>query len=350
LFGTWKVREQPPIAHIAPAPRRSGPLEVWVVAEEVGGVIRPVVLELLGKAAQLARAFKGRVSAVLLGHRGERQAAQLTAHGADRVLLADHARLSPYQTDLHAAVLTAAIGAHTPGVILIPATAMGRDMAARVAARLGLGLTGDCVDIGIDEQGRLLQYKPAFGGSVVAPIVSRTVPEMATVRPGMLPLPAPDVSKAVVLERLEMDDTVHSRTRIVSRRVGAETAVELDSTEIAIGVGMGLGEKAHLAVVEPLARVLGAALCTTRDVTDAGWLPKQYQVGLTGRAIAPKLYIAVGIRGAFEHMVGVRNAGLIVAVNKNAKAPIFKSADYGIVADYAEFLPALCRHLSAAHP
>jgi len=224
---------------------------------------------------------------------------------------------------------------------------VGRDLAPRVAARLQLGLTGDCVDIGIDAQGRLLQYKPAFGGSVVAPIVSRTRPEMATVRPGMLAMPASNPSRVAVIEPLPLDAVAAPRARVVDRRADAETAAELDTAEIAIGVGKGIGDRAHLDAIRPLAELLGAARCTTRDVTDAGWLPKQYQVGLTGRAIAPKLYVAIGIRGAFEHMVGVRRAGLIVAVNKNAKAPIFKAADYGIVGDYAEVVPALCRHLSA---
>jgi electron transfer flavoprotein alpha subunit len=140
------------------------------------------------------------------------------------------------------------------------------------------------------------------------------------------------------------------RARVTEQRPGAETASDLDGAAIVIGVGKGIGEKGDLEKIRPLTLLLEAAWCTTRDVTDAGWLPKQYQVGLTGRAIAPKLYIALGIRGAFEHMVGVRRAGLVVAVNKNAKAPVFKSADYGIVGDYADVVSALHRHLSAARP
>ena len=134
---------------------------------------------------------------------------------------------------------------------------------------------------------------------------------------------------------------------MIARRSGAETAAELDNAEVVIGVGMGLGDPANVAAMQPLTELLSAALCTTRDVTDKGWLPKQYQVGLTGRAIAPKLYIAIGIRGAFEHMVGVRRAGVIVAINKNPKALVFKGADYGIVGDYAAVVPSLYRHLSA---
>jgi electron transfer flavoprotein alpha subunit len=346
LFGAWKVHEQPAIASLAAAPHRTGPADVWVVAEALGGMIRPVVFELLGKAVALAAALRSQVSAVLLGAGVERHAAALTAHGADRVLLGDDVRLGSFHTEVHANVLAAAIRQHAPGVILIPATTMGRDVAPRVAARLQLGLTGDCVDIGLDDAGRVLQYKPAFGGSIVAPILSRTVPEMATVRPGMLAAPAPDQTRPVRIERLSLNGIPEPRTRVVEQRAGAETAAELDRAEVVIGVGKGLGQAAHLEAIQPLVQLLGAALCTTRDVTDAGWLPKQYQVGLTGRAIAPKLYIAIGIRGAFEHVVGVRRAGLIVAINKNPKAPIFKQADYGVVGDYAEVVPALCRHLS----
>ncbi len=348
LFGTWTVRDQPAIATLAAAPQRSGGRDVWVVAEALGGAMRPVVFELLGKAVALARAVAGRVSAVLLGHDVEGYAPVLAAHGADRILLGDDPCLSPYHTEVHTTALASAIRSFAPGIVLVPATTMGRDLAPRVAARLQLGLTGDCVDIGIDAEGRLLQYKPAFGGSVVAPILSRTLPEMATVRPGMLTAPVPDPSRRVVVERLPLDDVQQPLARVVDRRAGAEAAAELDRAEIVIGVGMGIGSQAHLERIEPLRQLLGAALCTTRDVTDQGWFPKQYQVGLTGRAIAPKLYIALGIRGAFEHMVGVRRAGLVVAVNKNPKAPIFRSADYGIAGDYTEVVPALCRHLSSA--
>jgi electron transfer flavoprotein alpha subunit len=348
LFGRWKVREQPAIAEIATAPQRGAARDVWVLAEEVGGAVRPVVFELLGKARQLADALASRVTAVVLGGRGRQHAAALTAAGADRVLVGEDTRFVPFLTEVHAAALTAAIRAQAPGIVLIPATVIGRDLAPRVAARLQLGLTGDCVDVGLDAQGRLLQYKTAFGGSIVAPIVSRTVPEMATVRPGMLTRPVPDATRPVVVQPLTLDAAVAPRVQVIAHRPAAETAVELDSAEVVVGVGMGLTDAAHLGAVQPLTQLLNAALCTTRDVTDKGWLPKQYQVGLTGRAIAPKLYIAIGIRGAFEHMVGVRRAGVIVAINKNPKAVVFKGADYGIVADYADAIPALCRHLSAA--
>lgn len=346
LFRNWTIREQPEIAQMATAPRRGGSKDMWVVAEEIGGGIRSVTFELLGKAAALARATGGSVSAVLLGHNLERHAAALAGYGADRILVADDPRLVPYQTELHAALLAEAIRTFAPGVVLVPATVMGRDLAPRVAARLQLGLTGDCVDLGIDADGHLLQYKPAFGGSIVAPIVSRTLPEMATVRPGMLPLPPHDASRRPVVTTLPLAHLIEARTRVIATRPVAAGAAELDDAEIVVGVGKGFGSKEHLQTVEPLCRLLGAALATTRDVTDMGWLPKQYQIGLTGRAIAPKLYFAIAIRGAFEHVIGIRRAGVVVAINKNPKAPIFKAADYGLVGDFSELVPLLCDHLS----
>jgi electron transfer flavoprotein alpha subunit len=248
---------------------------------------------------------------------------------------------------MHTALIAAAIFERQPGVFLLPATTIGRDLAPRIAARLGLGLTGDCIDIGIDEQGRLLQYKPAFGGSVVAPVLSRTFPEMATVRPGMLATPRPDPSRRADVERLAIDVLPERRVTIVGQRPMDDCAGDLDTAEVVIGVGKGIGGSQHIARLQPLLSLLDAALCATRDVTDDGWLPRQRQVGLTGRAIAPKLYIGVAIRGAFEHMVGLQRAGVIVGINRNARAPIFKAADYGIVGDYADAVPALCKHLAA---
>ncbi len=230
-------------------------------------------------------------------------------------------------------MLADAIETLHPGIVLLPATAMGRDLAPRVAARLQLGLTGDCIDLSLDGEGRLLQYKPAFGGTVVAPILSRTIPEMATVRPGVLAAPVSDPSRRPSVVALPVPADLRPRARISARRRDAQAAVELDRAAVVVGIGMGFGDRANIDRLQPLINLLRASVCITRDVFEAGWLPKQHQVGVTGRAIAPKLYIAIGVRGAFEHMVGVRRAGLVVAINKNARAPVFKLADYGIVGD-----------------
>jgi electron transfer flavoprotein alpha subunit len=346
LFGEWKLeaREE---RHRGAAVARSGPKDVWVVAEALGGRLRPVTHELLGKGAELAERLGGTLTAILLGSGIASLTDELAAHRARRVLLAEDERLGTSNTDLVTAILAEAIRARQPGIVLLPSTTLGRDVAPRVAARLGLGLTGDCIDLDLDDQGRLVQYKPAFGGSVVAPILSKTWPEMATLRPGMLAAASPESGRSAVVEQWPVAHAAPVRVRVVDRRTSAETATVLDNATVVIGVGKGVGGKENLSVIESLAQVLGAGICATRDVTDEGWLPKQYQVGLTGRTVAPKLYVAVGIRGALEHMVGVRRAGLIVAINKNTKAPVFKNADYGIVGDYAQLVPMLVERLRA---
>ncbi len=346
LFGSW-AEDAPRAAQteVSVAPRE-GERDVLVVAELAGGALRPVTLELLAKACELAARLGGSVSCLLAGAQASRLAASAIAHGAQRVLVADDAAVSE-TTEPCAALLCDVVRAERPGVVLLPSTAFGRDVAPRVAARLQLGLTGDCVDLTVDDAGRLLQHKPAFGGSVVALIASRTRPEMATVRAGMLPLGAarPDRSAPVVAIAVP---ALASRVRVVSRQLSAEAAVELDEAEVVVGVGKGIGGAEQLPGLAALAKVLGGALCTTRDVTDAGWLPKQLQVGITGRAIAPKLYVAIAVRGAFEHTVGIRRAGLVVAINKSPKAPIFKVADYGLAADFALVVPLLTERLRAA--
>jgi electron transfer flavoprotein alpha subunit len=308
--------------------------------------LRPVTLELLHKAVELAAAIGGRVSVLVAGQGASTHVEVLAAHGADRVLLAaDDGFLAG--TEAYAALLAQVIEADQPGLVILPSTVVGRDVAPRVAARLGLGLTGECIDLTLDAEGRVLQHKPAFGGSVVALIASRTRPEMATLRPGMLPAGAPQPGRRAEVVRLPMVP-VAERVRVLARQVDAEAAAGLEEAHVVVGFGMGLGSPANLPIVEALAAVLDGALCTTRDVTDQGWLPKQYQVGITGRTIAPQLYVAVAVRGAFEHTVGVRRAGVIVAINKSAKAPIFKSADYGVVGDYAVVVPLLTERLRAA--
>src|SRR5216110_3412103 len=297
---------------------------VWVVAELGPRGPKPVTAELLAKAAELAARLGATVEALVLGE-GAQHAAALAAAGADRVLLAEGAGLVPYTTDAHAAVLAEAV----------------RSRAPRVAARLGLGLTGDAIDLDLDAEGRVRQMKPAFGGTIVAPILSRTRPEMATVRPGILRPARPDPTRRAVVERIGVP-AVRLRVRVLSERpLGDAGGAALEAADLVLGVGRGIGGPAALPAITALAARLGAALAATRDVTDLGWLPKQHQVGLTGRAIAPRLYVAIALSGAPEHVVGLRRAGVIVAINKNPKAPIFKAADLGIVSDYAPLLPLL---------
>ena len=334
------------------APQRGGPRarsgagSVWVFAEVLGQEVRPVTFEMLGRSVELADQLGTNVEAVLLGSGVSNHAGELAAHGADVVRTADDARLAGYDTRTYAHVLARAIEEHQPYAVLFGSTIIGRDLAARLAARLGLGLTGDCVGLEIDDEGRLVQLKPAFGGNIVAPILSKTVPYMSTLRPGMLTPVQPDHSVEAVVEHLDLGDMPESAVEVMERVVdGSAEGANLETAKTIVSAGQGIGGPENLPVLQELADALGAGLGATRNITDLAWLPRQYQIGLSGKAVAPDLYFAVGIRGVFNHMVGVQKAGTIVAINDRARSPIFKAADIGIVGDYAEVVPALTRAL-----
>jgi electron transfer flavoprotein alpha subunit len=315
---------------------------IWAVGELTGGELRHVSFELLGKGQELAQKVGGELAAVLIGNNISRHAGELAAHGADRVYLIEGERFAEYNPIHYAAALTEAIEQLRPHAVLIPSTANGRDYAPRVAGRLGLGLTGDCVDLDVNERGELIQYKPAFGGQIIAPIFSRTYPQMATVRPGMLARLQPDHSRSCPVQFLEVGQITDNRYRVLasSNEVGS-ASTELDDAEVVVCVGMGVGGPENMPVINSLARVLDAAVGATRRVVDKGWIARQQQIGLTGRAVAPNLFFAIGVRGAFNHTIGIQRAGIIVAINNDPHAEIFEVADYGIEADYAEIVPAL---------
>ena len=248
LFGQWRVREQPVIAAMASSIHRAAARDVWVLAEELGGALRPVVFELLGKAQQLARALSSRVTAVLLGRGSHQHAAVLAAHGADRCAPGRRRALRRHFSPRCTRRRSPPRSRHTPPVcVLIPATTMGRDLAPRVAARLQLGLTGDCVDIGLDAQGRLLQYKPAFGGSIVAPIIVADAAGNGHGPTGYAGASVPDPGRPVDGATAGIAAMPAPRARVIARRPTAAAAAELDSAEIVIGVGMGLGDPANFA-------------------------------------------------------------------------------------------------------
>ena len=321
---------------------------IWTLAEFMGGEVRPVALELLGASRRLARELGATVEAVVIGEADAERVRALTAYGADAVLVSDDPRLAEYDTELHAAALAAAIRRRAPFAVLVPSTANGRDLAARVAGRLALGLTGDCVGLEVDAAGRLAQLKPAFGGGVVAPIVSSTLPNMATVRPGVLAPCAPDWSVEPVVSRLDTPDLPQSRVR-VARTVSDESSegAALEGARRVVTAGKGIGGRENLPPVRELAAALGASIGATRDVADAGWLPRQSQIGVSGKAVAPELYVAIGVRGPFNHTAGIRRAGTVVCVNSSARAAIFRAADFGIVADWRDVVPPLTEAIRA---
>ena len=319
---------------------------IWVIAESWPADLAHVTLELLGKARELTSFTRSEVAAVLIGPAQPDLNGQLAAYGADRVLALDNTGKGPVWGRQVVQSLAAAVHQAQPYAVLFASTPDGRDLASRVAARLALGLTGDAIDLEIDEEGRLVQLKPALGGNVVAPILSKTLPNMVTLRPGLLTPVAPVVSSQAPVEAIAAASFDGPDVTVLEEHVQEDIgALELTQAQVVLGVGMGIGGPENLPQIQKLAHSINASLATTRNVTHEGWLPVQIQVGISGRSITPKVYLAVGIRGAFNHTVGIQKAGVILALNQNRRHAIFKSADFGIVGDWNEFLPPLIEAL-----
>ena len=319
---------------------------IWVIAESWPADLAHVTLELLGKARELTSFTRSEVAAVLIGPARPDLNGQLAAYGADRVLVLDNTGKGPVWGRQVVQSLAAAVHQAQPYAVLFASTPDGRDLASRVAARLALGLTGDAIDLEIDEEGRLVQLKPALGGNVVAPILSKTLPNMVTLRPGLLTPVAPVVSSQAPVEAIAAASFDGPDVTVLEEHVQEDIgALELTQAQVVLGVGMGIGGPENLPQIQKLAHSINASLATTRNVTHEGWLPVQIQVGISGRSITPKVYLAVGIRGAFNHTVGIQKAGVILALNQNRRHAIFKSADFGIVGDWNEFLPPLIEAL-----
>ena len=318
---------------------------VWVVAETTRDGLAHVTLEMLGKAREMTAVTESEVVAVVIASNGESSAQTLADQGADRVLLLDNSSMGPVCSRAVSQALAAVVDNERPYAILFASTADGRDLAARLAAKLELGLTGDAIDLEIDDEGRLVQLKPALGGNVVAPILSKTLPNLVTLRPGLLTPAVPEPGAIALVEQVPALPFDGPDVRLVSEEFQEDQeGLELARARVVLGVGMGVGEDNVARVVE-MARSINASVAITRDVSHEGWLPQQLQVGISGRTIAPTVYVAVGIRGAFNHTVGLQRAGIIVAVNQSRRATIFRSADFGIVGPWEEFLPPLIEEL-----
>ena len=322
---------------------------IWVVADWAASSLRRSTLEVLGKARELAQQTRAEVVALSLALPTGDDARTLAAYGADRIIAMDGSGLGHITGIGCMAALARAIEACNPYAVLFSATPNGRDLASRVAARLGLGLTGDCVDLEMNDAGELVQLKPALGGNVVAPILSRTRPYMATLRPGLLSPIQPQWDQAAEVDILDSLQPVDPDIKLLEAHVQEDAqGLALESARVVLGVGMGIGGPQSLPTIYRLAGAIGASVAASRNVTDAGWLPKQLQVGLTGRAIAPELYLAVGIRGDFNHCVGIQRAGTILAVNNNPnprRTPILQAADFTIIGDWETYLPPLIEAL-----
>ena len=325
---------------------------VWVYVELVAGKPRPVTYELLGAAHDLASGLGGEVAAVMVGGPDVHALIpELASHGADTVYVLHGDAYASYDTERYTGVLALAVRRYNPHVFLLPSTTQGRDLAPRLAARLQIGLTGDCVGLEMESNGEIAQIKPAFGGNIVSPIYSRTRPVMATVRPGMLTPLMPDRSVRAKVVALAGGPAGSGKIKLLERVVDPNLgATKLDDARTVIVAGMGVGDPKNVAALQELAEVTEGALAATLRVTTAGWLPPQLQIGLTGKAVAPQFFMAIGVSGQPNHLVGARKAQHIIAINTDPNAPIFKAANFGIVGDWSKVVPELTAALKAARP
>ncbi len=322
---------------------------IWVVAESGRDGLRQVTLEMLGKARELSARTRSEVAAVVFGNASTDLVNQLASYGTDRIFVLDNSSLGPVCGRGVVQSIAEAITAAQPYAVLFASTPDGRDLASRIAARLKLGLTGDAIDLEINDKDQLVQLKPALGGNVIAPILSKTLPNLVTLRPGLLSPIAPEESAVAPPPSIETITPVPCEgadiTLLEEHQQEQADGVGLTQAQVVVGVGMGIGGAENLAQIQALVQSVGASLATTRNVVHSGWLPHQIQVGISGRTIAPQVYLAVGIRGAFNHTVGIQKAGVILAINRNHRAAIFKAADYGIVGGWEEYLPPLMEAL-----
>ena len=320
---------------------------VWVEYEPRGSQDMPkkVAYEILTQGRKMADKLGEPLCAVVLG--GDRLAGMesLCHQGAERVLCGRHDLLSRYTSDGFTSVLSAIIAKEKPSILLYGATPNGRDLAPRVAARMRLGLTADCTELAIDEQGQLIQTRPAFGGNIMATIVSPyTRPQTATVRPNVFAAADPDPTRPVAIEEVPVTLTkANIRTRLIEEiRLEAEEE-RIDEARVLVSAGRGCQDKINLDTVRQLARKLGGTLAGSRAIVELGWIPHSLQVGQSGTTVGPDLYIAIGISGAVQHVVGMSSSKKIIAINKDPDAPIFKVATYGIVGDLFQTIPALTK-------
>lgn len=319
---------------------------VWVFAEQNEGQIQSITYELLGEGRKLADQLKMQLCAVLLGHGIQGRAADLIQRGADKVYVVDQPELAYFRDEPYAAVLIDLVRRHKPNILLCGATTIGRSLVSRVAVTVKAGLTADCTGLAIDPAtGNLLQTRPAFGGNIMATIITPNHrPQMATVRHKVM-------QEAVVTAGRQGETLVEnvaaavlkSRAQRVKFVPETETTMNIAEANIIVSGGRGLQAPENFAMIRELAQVLGAGVGASRAAVDAGWLPYSHQVGQTGKTVCPKIYVACGISGQIQHLAGMSSSDIIVAINKDPDAPIFRVATYGLVGDVFTIVPRLTR-------
>jgi electron transfer flavoprotein alpha subunit len=322
--------------------------DVWVVAELLSGKVQPVTNELLGAARSLADARSSQVWAVVMGSAVTKEAASLFPYGADKVLLVDDPRLSGFVDEIEAGILLRLIEKYKPEILLGAATARGRALIPRVAVKTNCGLTADCTELGIDpENGDLLQTRPAFGGNIMATIrCSNHRPQMATVRPRVMKALQPDSGRSgeIIRENVQASDAVKIK-RITEIFHSDQASVNLGDARIIIAGGRGLKGPAGFELLRKLAAKMGGAVGASRAAVDAGWIPYSCQVGQTGQTVQTKVYIACGISGQIQHLVGMQSCETIIAIDKDPDTPMMQIADIAVVGDLFEIIPEIIANL-----
>ena len=334
---------------------------VFVFAQQVDNVLDGVAFELLGKGKDLAKDLNTEVTAVLIGSGVKGLADQLAEYGADRVIVVDDPELKDYRTEPYAHALASVINEYKPEIMLVGATAIGRDLGPTVSARVKTGLTADCTSLEIGDfplvatpgkeqkHNQLLMTRPAFGGNTIATIACPDHrPQIATVRPGVMQKIAPITGAKANVVEFNPGFTPNNRyVEILNIVKAVKTTANIMDAKILVSGGRGVGSKENFKLLEDLAEVLGGTVSCSRAVVENGWLPVDLQVGQTGKTVRPQIYFAIGISGAIQHVAGMEDSDLIIAINKDEDAPIFDVADYGLVGDLNKIVPALTAALKA---
>ena len=323
--------------------------DLWVFIETSGNQAASVGLELLNPGAELAHRLGQRVVAVIFGEDNTEAEKAAAAYGADAILSVEGNAYAHYGTDAYTYGMEALVKKYRPSILMVGATIIGRDFAPRLSCRLQTGLTADCTSLDVDtETGTMAWTRPAFGGNLMATILcEHSRPQMGTVRPGVFKKKTPDWSHSaeVIKENIPVPEEIIRTVLVESVREAAEELVKLEDAEIIVSGGRGLGKAENFSYIRELADLLGGAVGASRAAVDAGWIPHVHQVGQTGKTVAPKVYIACGISGAIQHLAGMSGADCIVAINKDPDAPIFSVADYGVVGDLFQVIPAMIKEI-----
>ncbi len=326
--------------------------DVWVYVEHAQGVAAIVSWELIGVGSELARVRKAQVCAVIIGHNVSNLCNEAFSYGAEKVFIIDAPIYKYYRTEPYYKAVCYLVEKYKPEIMLIGASGEGRDLGGAIATELETGLTADCTSLSIDEKGLLLQTRPAFGGNIMATILTeRTRPEMATIRPHVMPIPSRIVQRSgtIVRESFDMreEDILAKILEIIDERSPGADLTDISAADIIVSGGRGMQRQDNFKILKELADELGGVVGGSRAAVDAGWIPSERQVGQTGKTVRPKIYIACGISGAIQHLVGMQESKVIIAINRDKQAPIFEVSTYGIVGDLYKIVPSLTNYIRA---